>query len=111
MRNYILDKNKQPIACDVKTYFEWHHELPSENKTGLGYTVVREQVGEAYVSTVFLGSDHRFDEDKPVLWETMVFWPNEAEQFERYTSEADAIVGHKRIIGQLRSKQPRKDTQ
>lgn len=111
MRNYILDKDKQPIACDVTTYFEWHDQLPSENKTGLGYTVIREQVGEAYVSTVFLGSDHRFDEDKPVLWETMVFWPNEAEELERYTSEADAIVGHKRIVGQLRSKQSRKDTQ
>lgn len=111
MKNYILDENKQPIACDVETYFKWHDSLPSENKTGLGYTVARDHVGEAYVSTVFLGVDHRFAEDKPVLWETMVFEAGEDDQCERYTSELDAIAGHHRIVEQVKARQSKRNTQ
>lgn len=35
--------------------------------------VQREEYKGFFVSTVFLGIDHRFDEGKPLLFETMVF--------------------------------------
>lgn len=61
-----------------------------------------------FVSTVFLGLDHGWrDPDskepyKPVLWESMTFpWygrAGEDRDMDRYTSYADAVAGHKRMV-------------
>jgi hypothetical protein len=51
------------------------------------------------ISTVFLGIDHGFGRtDKPVLWETMIFGGLLNDSQWRYTSEADAIKGHRKAI-------------
>jgi hypothetical protein len=48
---------------------------------GAARIVKQEQVGESWVSTVFLGLDHNFSgEGPPILWETMVFGEGNHEQ-------------------------------
>jgi hypothetical protein len=59
-------------------------------------------VGEARVSTAFLGIDHSFSGDTPVLWETMVFYTEIGPEETRYTSHEDAIKGHADIVSSLR---------
>jgi len=53
------------------------------------------------VSTVWLGLNHSIDENKPLIFETMVF-PNEDDfhelYCERYSTEQEAIEGHLRIV-------------
>lgn len=99
---YITDENKKPLAVNWDTYKAWHDAIPKEVRTGIGYTVKRDTVGSVCVSTVFLSSDHRYDENEPVLWETMIFGGDRNEDFVRYTSEADAIAGHNKIIKELK---------
>jgi hypothetical protein len=56
--------------------------------------------GGVRVSTVFLALDHSFGDGPPVLWETMVF-PADSYmdlECERYTSQADALAGHERMV-------------
>src|SRR5215510_3852956 len=66
-KHYIL-KNQKIVAVSLT---EWAHWL--ENHTS-DRIVKQEQIGDAKVSTVFLGLDHNFDPDgPPVLWETMIF--------------------------------------
>lgn len=50
------------------------------------------------VSTVFLGLDHNYSDDgPPVLWETMVFHPDDV-YMDRYTSQRAAWWGHWKAV-------------
>lgn len=64
--------------------------------------VVATEVGDARVSTVWLGLDHGWNGEAPVIFETMIFdGPYDEHQW-RYSTEADAVAGHERIVKALR---------
>jgi hypothetical protein len=66
--------------------------------------VAEAHIGPLWVSTVWLGSNHRFGEGTPLIFETMVF-PQEGdwneEICERYATEEEALAGHQRIVKSL----------
>ena len=49
------------------------------------------------VSTVFLGLNYNWGEGEPLLFETMVFNPDEIDM-ERYSTWEEAEKGHKRMV-------------
>lgn len=106
MLRYKIDDHGKPVECPFDEWYWWHEALTGRVKTSIGYIVqVDEVCGGGAVSTVFLSIDHRFDrltEPDPVLWETLVFGGPLEDRCERYTSEADAIEGHKRILEEVR---------
>ena len=55
-----------------------------------------------WVSTVWLGIDHRFGEGPPLIFETMIFPSKDGLLHEldqdRYSTETEAIVGHKAMV-------------
>jgi hypothetical protein len=110
---YILDDdgNPQPEPDSLK----WAMWFEDGNRI-----VQQDHIGDAFVSTVFLGLDHRYGGDgPPILWETMVFqgtrtvkFPDgkirtfKEEQYQRrYTSRKDALRGHKRAVKFVMAKQ------
>lgn len=57
-----------------------------------------------WVSTVWLGLNHQFGNGPPLIFETMVFLPREADvglgeelDCDRYSTEAEALAGHERM--------------
>jgi hypothetical protein len=69
--------------------------------------VARTDLGDgAFVSTIWLGLNHRHGEGAPLIFETMVFgmdgstvvdrWADRI--CERYSTEAEALAGHERIV-------------
>ena len=88
-RNYVFDEAGNPHhEPDLTAWAQWYGTTDR--------VVQRDQVGEAIISTVFLGVDHRHvGSGPPILWETMVFGisPNEGDQ-QRYVSRAEALAGH-----------------
>jgi hypothetical protein len=60
--------------------------------------VAYDTVGEAGVSTVFLGMDHSWGEGPPLLWETMIFGGDQDQYCARYTTYADAVAGHAKAL-------------
>jgi hypothetical protein len=73
------------------------------------------EYGRLLVSTVWLGLDHAgvYDEIRPQIFETMVFGPDEdgaldwiGEATYRWRTEAEALEGHRRILGALRILRP-----
>ena len=50
------------------------------------------------VSTVWLGMDHGFGGDKPLIFETMVFGDGADDDMERYSTKAEALAGHERMV-------------
>lgn len=56
------------------------------------------------VSTVCLVIDHSFAfGGRPMIFETMVFGPD-SEDMERYSTKAEALEGHQRMVEKWRSK-------
>ena len=52
-----------------------------------------------WISTVWLGTDHSFGGDVPLIFETMVFKDSWDEiDMERYSTEEDAIKGHDALV-------------
>jgi hypothetical protein len=71
---YYILKGKIPIATnDVQLWGRWM-EQSVENGNRI---VKQEKIRDLWISTVFLGLDHQFQEGPPLLFETMVFWEYE----------------------------------
>ena len=87
-RWYILDNNNKPIPKPVLEAAQWLEDNDHRR------TVKRDEIGDILVSTVFLGLDHAWNSDVPVLWETMIFGGEHDQYQERYTSHKDALEGH-----------------
>jgi hypothetical protein len=102
---YILDEHGEPIATDdILAWAAWFEN--SDDVRQVATLVLRDDHGEvrARIATVFLGIDHSFPpatDSAPILWETAVFWYclDRVMRIEgRYSSRADAIVGHHRVF-------------
>jgi hypothetical protein len=86
---YILDNNNNPIAKPTLEAVKW---LEDNNHRRV---VKQEHIGDIFISTVFLGLDHSWNSDIPVLWKTMIFEGEHDQYQKRYTSHKDALEGHK----------------
>ena len=94
--NYTVDANGTATAClDLLTWARW---FETANRH-----VGRDTIGDADVSTVFLGTDHAWNGGPPVLWETMVFGGALDGECVRYTSHADAVAGHAAMVARVAS--------
>lgn len=63
---WILDAQRRPKK--VADVLEWGRWFETSDRV-----VKQEMIGDARVSTVFLGIDHSWDNGPPVLFETMIF--------------------------------------
>ena len=94
---YILDENGQPVPCH--DLMEWGRFMEQKGVR----QVAIDMIGDADVSTVFLGLDHAFGGGPPVLWETMIFGGKHDGYQERYTSRNRAIVGHQKALEMVKA--------
>jgi hypothetical protein len=95
---YILD-GKQPIPCgDVLAWGRWFEAVSNRR-------VAEDKIGDVRVSTVFLGLDHSFSEDRgPILFETMVFGGEMDGYCERCGTWEQAEEGHRQMVAAVRLK-------
>lgn len=99
MQLFILDEEHKPHAVEgYDAYDEWVKEQPAEY-----YRVSKDTIGGVEISTVFLhGVSHTHfaetNDDKPVLWETMIFGGALDGYQARYSSYEDAVAGHARAV-------------
>ena len=95
---YILD-GKTPIPCDL---IEWAKWIETADRT-----VKKTNIGEARVSTVFLGLDYSYGipgEWLPILFETMVFGGTMDRAITRYCSWEEAEEGRKVMVERVKQK-------
>jgi hypothetical protein len=93
---YILD-GKTPVPASLMEWARWFEN--SHARRGVGHT----EFDGGYVSTVFLGLDHRFGTaGDPLLFETMIFGgPHDGYQ-ERYCTWDEAEAGHAKAVALVR---------
>lgn len=98
--HYVLgpDGRTPVLEEDFQRWAHWFETI------GEGRRVARTDIpGLGYISTVFLGLDHRFgDGGRPVLFETMSFIGEEHEDyFNRYCTWDEAEAGHAEIVRRI----------
>lgn len=92
MFNYY-DKSGNPINMK-----EWIELKSNKKYHRVGKTILP---NGNWISTVWLGLDHSYtDEGSILIFETMVFPPDSFIELdmERYTTEQEAIQGHKNMV-------------
>lgn len=106
MGRYILGPDHEAIPCPDLT--KWAKWLESSERH-----VAEENVGDYWISTVFLGLDHQFRDGPPLLFETMVFKRKAdgepdmggEDQF-RYSTWDDAVAGHEATVKRYKKLAP-----
>jgi hypothetical protein len=86
------DRDGDPI-----TFGEFAALVEDQSYRVVEQTTIETQFGKFWVSTVWLGMDHRFTAGgRPVIFETMIVRERDQEWLGpvRYSTEADAKVGH-----------------
>lgn len=90
---YILDGHKA-VPADLMTWGKWFGTTDRH--------VARETIGDADISTVFLGMDHSFGCGPPLLFETMVFGGKMDQEQDRCTTWDEAEKMHRRMVDRVR---------
>jgi len=100
MSRYFILENGEPVpAADMRTWALWFEDVSRSMTRHVG----DDTIGEARVSTVFLGMDHSWGDGPPLIFETMVFGgPLDGEQ-ERYPTTDEAIAGHAAMCERVRT--------
>ena len=88
---YILDGHKIVPCDDVLKWAKWLEKAERH--------VADDKENGIRVSTIFLGIDHSFGQEPPLLFETMVFGGEHDEDMERYSTWEEAEQGHKKMCG------------
>lgn len=78
---------------------EWASKFEDMAYKRVGFT----KVGDAEVSTVWLGLDHQFGNGNPQIFETMVFGGNLDGEQRRYSTEEEALNGHEGMVAEVRN--------
>lgn len=70
---FILEK-----AVDLQEWADWFQKASETENSWPNRFVMRTWIGSIFVSTVFLGINHRYGPGTPLIYETMVFlnWGN-----------------------------------
>ena len=90
----FYDRQGHPLTLE-----EWAALLDDAPNREALTRVARTAVGDAWVSTVWLGIDHSFgDGQAPLIFETMVFGGPLDQETWRYATEEQARAGHEHAV-------------
>jgi hypothetical protein len=87
-----LDFSKWITDGGLVNYYKWLDK---------GHMIMKQTTlpDGTFVSTIFLGRDHSWGEDKPLLWETMVFKKNgDDSDLERDYTRNEALATHELLV-------------
>ncbi len=93
---YLLDENKNPAPCTIA---EW----ATFRDNRLNCQVAFNELGDIYISTVFLGLDQSCWDSRPIVFETMIFNKSGDDVWrdiymDRYSTWDEALEGHQKAI-------------
>jgi hypothetical protein len=94
MTHYLLNKDKSVTPCSMD---EWGSQYNDMCKSGTRH-VADEEINGYRISTVWLGTDHDFYGNGPLIFETMIFPKNDYSEIymDRYGTWDEAVLGHEK---------------
>jgi len=98
---YIMDEHGNPISePDIQAWAEYINN--NENRV-----LAQDTVGNQFISTVFLGINYGWNDEAPVIFETMIFTDGDmsGEEQRRYTTREESLLTHAAIVAELKREQ------
>jgi hypothetical protein len=95
------DRKGNPLSWDA--YIALRTANPGDEAKRVGLDVLP---GDVRISTVWLGLDHGWGGGPPLIFETMVFGGPMSGEMDRYSTEAQAVEGHARMVEAARAASP-----
>lgn len=101
MSDWYILKGEEIVPSDIVEYSKWYSERDIDR------IIAKTNIGDAQVSTVFLGLDHGMGtaldgEFLPVLFETMIFGGKHDQLQTRYHTLEEARSGHEALVNKLK---------
>lgn len=93
MSEYYILEGREPKVVDLMAWGRWFGKADRK--------VANTKIGDTTVSTVFLGLDHSFGNGPPLLFETLVFGGELADEMDRYETYEQAEAGHKTMVAKV----------
>lgn len=94
---YILDENDNPVKeDDVSKAAKWLEENSDRR------IVEKTVLINCELSTVFLCLDHSFDEEIPILYESLWFGGILDGNMRRYATKEEALAGHEEMLEEIK---------
>jgi len=93
---YKLDENKNAVPCSCD---EWGDQIQEMTRTRTKH-VNQETVGDYWISTVWLGLEHGYNKNRPLIFETMIKHKSKKwlDYQARYSTWKEAEEGHKQAV-------------
>lgn len=94
---YKLDENKRAVPCSAEEWAEQRQRMRDNSSKN----VSKDFVNGIEISTIWLGIDHGGNDNRPLVFETMVFKPKSGGQecyCDRYSTWEEAQLGHQRAF-------------
>jgi hypothetical protein len=92
---YVLDGKMPRKVGSLEEWARWFETAERH--------VAKDEIGEARVSTVFLGIDHRWGDGPPLLFETMIFGGPHTEYQTRASTWDEAEKQHAEAVALVRT--------
>ncbi len=92
---YILEGH-EPVECN--DLMKWGKWLEAADRC-----VAKTVIETIRISTVFLGLNHGYGEEPPILFETMIFGGDFDEEMWRYSTWEEAVKGHQEAVEKVKS--------
>ena len=93
---YVLVDHRPVAEPDLLAWGRWLENADRH--------VADDSIGDARVSTVFLGLDHNLGGDRVELFETMIFGGDRDGECHRYATWDDALTGHRLVVATLETR-------
>jgi len=91
----LIDKTPYP----VRDIWQWSNFYANFDNRKVAF----DSIGGIDISTVFLGLDHGWSNEKPVLFETMIFGGDDNEKCFRCCTWEEAELMHKKAVEMVRA--------
>ena len=90
-----MDKDGNPKKATRAERIAWRKQPNWKEQKQVAYT----KVGASTISTVLLEFDHNdYDTGPPLIFETMALSGPCKGKFKRYSTKADALIGHEQMV-------------
>lgn len=90
MQKYILQGKTPVFEPDVAKWAKWYE---TANRV-----VARTEINGSSISTVFIGLNHGFQHEDPILFETLIFGGKLDGDGRRYSTWEEAEKGHQKYV-------------
>ena len=98
---YFILVDREPVPASAEDWAAWWEAAHKDG--GAPLLVARDTIGDAVVSTVFLGLDHGFGRTTaPIVFETLIFGGDNDGDGRRYSTWDEAMAGHQEYVARER---------